>query len=69
MIIFGIYPSNWFKYYFLKFVDTGSKKRMKWCFIVSGLIKVFSYLSIYGFILKCLRKAQLLWQSTEKYNY
>lgn len=42
---------------------------MKQYFILSGLIKVFNYLSIYCFILKCFCNAQVLWQSIEKYDY
>lgn len=69
MIIFSITQAISSNTVFLKFVDTGVKtknKKLKWYF---KRLKVFSHLSIYCFILKCFCRAQLLWQSTEKYNY
>lgn len=44
-------------------------KRMKRYFILSNLMKVFSYISIYCFILRCFYNTQLLCQSIEKYSY
>lgn len=55
MIIFGITQAINSNTAFLKFVDTGGKNNnnKKWNGTLSSLIKVFSYLSIYCFILKC----------------